>query len=487
MPETETALRICPLCEATCGLTLTIDDGRVTGARGDRDDVFSDGFICPKGASFAELDNDPDRLSAPLVRRDGVLTEATWDEAFAVVAERLGGSHARARRDVGRRVPRQPERAHDRGRLYAPLIIRALGTRQVYSASTLDQMPKHVALGLHVRQPRRVHGARPRPHRLSGDHRRESPCVQRQFGHRRRLPRQAAGAAQARRPAHRHRPGPHPHRRTRRPPHRAAPRHRRRAAVRGRARAVRRGPCRTGSRRRGRPRHRRRATSAQLADGFAPEAVAAHCGVAADEIRALAREIAAAPTAAVYGRIGTSTVEFGTLGSWLVDVINILTGNLDRPGGAMFPLVAGGSGAAPAEAGPGFAHRALAQPGLRAIPKCCRNCPPPRSPRRSTPPARGRSRPMITIAGNPVLSAPDGDRLDRALDGVGLHAQHRPVPQRDDAPRRRHPAATAAIAERPLRLRAQQPGGAQQRPLLAARAAAATAGPTSRRSCPGSR
>ena len=66
----DTALRICPFCEATCGLTLTIDDGRVTAARGDHDDVFSAGFICPKGASFGELDNDPDRLTRPLVRRD---------------------------------------------------------------------------------------------------------------------------------------------------------------------------------------------------------------------------------------------------------------------------------------------------------------------------------------------------------------------------------------------------------------------------------
>ena len=94
---TETALRICPFCEATCGLTLTVDDGRVTGARGDRDDVFSAGFICPKGASFAELDNDPDRLTAPLIRRNGVLTEATWDEAGtrAAVASRPGAGRAR--------------------------------------------------------------------------------------------------------------------------------------------------------------------------------------------------------------------------------------------------------------------------------------------------------------------------------------------------------------------------------------------------------
>lgn len=86
----QTALRICPLCEATCGLVLTVEDDRVTGARGDRDDVFSHGFICPKGASFAELDNDPDRLRAPLVRRDGELVETSWEEAFAAAAEGLG-------------------------------------------------------------------------------------------------------------------------------------------------------------------------------------------------------------------------------------------------------------------------------------------------------------------------------------------------------------------------------------------------------------
>ncbi|WP_165618145.1 molybdopterin-dependent oxidoreductase, partial [Mycolicibacterium porcinum] len=143
-----TALRICPFCEATCGLTLTISDGRVTAARGDRDDVFSAGFICPKGASFAELDNDPDRLTRPLIRRDGVLTEATWDEAYAVVTERLGAviaEHGGA--SVGIYLG-NPNAHTIAGSLYAPLIIRGLGTRQVFSASTLDQMPKHVALGL---------------------------------------------------------------------------------------------------------------------------------------------------------------------------------------------------------------------------------------------------------------------------------------------------------------------------------------------------
>ena len=87
---TRTALRICPLCEATCGLALTIDEGRVTHARGDRGDVLSAGFICPKGASFGALDADPDRLRQPLIRRDGRLTEATWPEAFAAIADGMG-------------------------------------------------------------------------------------------------------------------------------------------------------------------------------------------------------------------------------------------------------------------------------------------------------------------------------------------------------------------------------------------------------------
>ncbi len=89
--DSHTALRICPLCEATCGLTLTIQGSRVTGARGDRDDVFSQGFICPKGASFGAVDSDPDRLRTPLVRRDGELREATWAEAFDAVAAGIRG------------------------------------------------------------------------------------------------------------------------------------------------------------------------------------------------------------------------------------------------------------------------------------------------------------------------------------------------------------------------------------------------------------
>src|SRR6185312_3030365 len=150
-----------------------------------------------------------------------------------------------------------------------------------------------------------------------------------------------------------------------------------------------------------------------IAADFAPDAVAA------DEIHTLARELAAAPTAAVYGRMGTSTVEFGTLGSWLVDVINVLTGNLDRPGGAMFPL----SPVAPASRG----HR----PGrgfstgrwhsrVSGHPEVLSELPVAVLAEEIETPGEGQIKAMLTIAGNPVLSAPDGERLDRALDSVGF-------------------------------------------------------------------
>ncbi|BFO20200.1 hypothetical protein SHKM778_65880 [Streptomyces sp. KM77-8] len=143
-----TALRICPLCEATCGLTLTIDEGRVTGARGDRDDVFSKGFICPKGAAFGALDSDPDRLRTPLVRDGGELREATWEEAFEAVAAGIRpvveryGPHA-----VGL-VLGNPNVHTMAGALYPPVLLAGLGTRSLFTASTVDQMPKHVSSGL---------------------------------------------------------------------------------------------------------------------------------------------------------------------------------------------------------------------------------------------------------------------------------------------------------------------------------------------------
>jgi anaerobic selenocysteine-containing dehydrogenase len=412
----DTALRICPFCEATCGLTLTIDEGRVTSARGDRDDVFSAGFICPKGASFPELDNDPDRLQVPLVRRDGVLREASWDEAFAAVADGLGA----VLRDTGGASVGMylgnPNAHTVAGALYPPLIIRALGTRQVFTASTLDQMPKHVALGLMFGSPVAftvpdldrtdylvIIGANPL---VSNG----SLTTAADFGGKLRNLRKRGGRLVVIDPA-----------RTRTAEladRHLAPRPGTDAAllfavvhVLFDEALVALGPLAD---------HVAGLDEVRaLARDFAPEDVAAYCDVAADDIRTLARELAAAPSAAVYGRMGTSTVEFGTLGSWLVDVVNILTGNLDRPGGAMFPC----SPAAPAprghRKGKGFATGRW-HSRVSGHPEALSELPTAVLAEEIETPGEGQIAAMITIAGNPVLSAPDGERLDRALDRVGF-------------------------------------------------------------------
>ena len=404
------------MCEATCGLTLTIEDGRVTGARGDREDVFSHGFICPKGASFAELDNDPDRLTAPLVRCNGDMVEATWDEAYALVAERLGGvikDHGATSVGVYLGNPNAHTIA---GALYGPLIIRALKTRHAYSASTLDQMPKHVALGYMFGSPVAftvpdldrtdylvIIGANPL---VSNG----SLATAADFPGKLRALRKRGGKLTVIDPA-----------RTRTAAladRHIAPRPGTDAALLfGVVHALfeeRLVPPDLG----GVAEHVNGLEQLrELAGGFSPEAVAAHCGVPADDIRTLAREIAAAPSAAVYGRIGTSTVEFGTIGSWLVDVINLLTGNLDRQGGAMFPL--GAAMAAPRPAGPGKGFTTGRwHSRVSGYPEALSELPAAALAEEIDTPGDGQIKAMITIAGNPVLSAPDGDRLDRALDSV---------------------------------------------------------------------
>jgi anaerobic selenocysteine-containing dehydrogenase len=413
---TGTALRICPLCEATCGLTLTIDDGRVVGARGDRDDVFSAGFICPKGATFAELDNDPDRLAGPLVRRDGVLTEATWDEAYAAVA---GGLSRVIQEHGGSSVAvylGNPNAHTIAGSLYAPLVVRALGTQQMYTASTLDQMPKQVALGYLFGNPFAftvpdldrtdylvIIGANPL---VSNGSLATAP----DFPGKLKALRKRGGRLTV-----------------------IDPNRTRTAALADRHIAPRPGtdaalllalvqtlfdeglvsPDLGGV-----AAHVTGVDEVRaLAADCSPDLVAPHCGVPADEIRTLAREIAGAPSAAVYGRIGTSTVEFGTLTSWLVDVINTLTGNLDRPGGAMFPLSPAASAPRPPKPGRGFVTGRW-RSRVSGYPEVAYEMPAAALAEEIDTPGEGQVKALITIAGNPVLSAPNGERLDRALDGI---------------------------------------------------------------------
>ncbi|WP_420907473.1 molybdopterin oxidoreductase family protein [Streptomyces scabichelini] len=414
--DSRTALRICPLCEATCGLTLTIEGTRVTGARGDRDDVFSQGFICPKGASFGAVDADPDRLRTPLVRKDGALREATWEEAFDAVAAGLRpivetyGPHA-----VGV-VLGNPNVHTMAGALYPPVLLTALGTRSIFTASTIDQMPKHVSSGLLFGDALAI----PVPDLDRTDHllliganpleSNGSLCTAPDFPGKLRALKARGGTLTV-----------------------IDPRRTRTAKLADRHVPIRPGTDALLLAAMAYVLFEEKLTFlgelAPLVQGldelpdalrdFTPEAAAEACDIDAGTIRTLARELAAAPTAAVYGRIGSCTVEHGTLASWLVDVLNILTGNLDRPGGALFPQAATDKTPRPVGPGRGFAlgrwhSRVSRHPEAKGeLPMAAL------AEEIDTATAEGEPvRALIAIAANPVLSAPDGDRLDKALDSL---------------------------------------------------------------------
>ncbi|WP_251017116.1 molybdopterin oxidoreductase family protein [Streptomyces sp. ISL-1] len=411
---TRTALRICPLCEATCGLTLTIEGSRVTGVRGDRDDVFSKGFICPKGASFGELDADPDRLRTPLVRRNGELQEASWEEAFDVVAARIRPLIEEHGPNVVGVILGNPNVHTMAGALYPPVLLSLLRSRNLFTASTLDQMPKHVSSGLLFGDPVAI----PVPDLDRTDHllllganpfdSNGSLCTAADFPGKLKALRRRGGTLTV-----------------------VDPRRTRTAQLADRHVPIRPGADALLLAALAQVLFEEKLTDlgaleahvegvAEVAEAvreFTPEAVAAACDMDAEEIRTIARELAAAPTAAVYGRVGSSTVEYGTLTNWLVDVLNVLTGNLDRPGGALFPLSATDRAPRPAVPGKGFALGRWAS-RVSGHPEAKGELPMAALAEEIDTPGDGRIRAVISLASNPVLSAPDGDRLDQALAGL---------------------------------------------------------------------
>jgi len=417
---TRTAYRICPLCEACCGLEVKVEGPRIASVRGDEADVFSAGFICPKGVALKELHDDPDRLRSPLVKREGRFVEVTWDEAFAEVERRLVPLIERHGRDAVAVALGNPV-AHKMGLLlYVPRLIRALGTQNIFSASTLDQMPKQLSVGLMfgtwfsvpVPDIERCDfllmlGANPMASNGSlwtvPDFRGKARAMHARGG---RLvvvdPRRTETAAVA----NQHlfiRPGTDVFfllglvhtlfdeglvRLRALAPHVAGLDALREAVL-----------------------------------PFAPERMAARCGIEAATLRELARALAASERAAVYGRIGTCTQAYGTLCSWLVDVLNVLGGHLDQPGGAMFPKAAAFAANTRGKPGQGQGvttgrrrSRVSGAPEvLGEFPMTCL------AEEIETPAgADGRSpvRALVTLAGNPVLSAPNGARLSRALDSL---------------------------------------------------------------------
>ncbi|MGI8633227.1 MAG: molybdopterin oxidoreductase family protein [Solirubrobacterales bacterium] len=411
-----TTYRTCPLCEATCGLEITLAGDRITKVRGDDADVFSHGFICPKGASLGDLHADPDRLNAPLVRRDGELREATWEEAFAAVAERLGPILEAGDRNAVAAYLGNPNIHNLDGQLYPRVLLKALGTRNVFSASSVDQLPKQVAVGmmfgtgLSVPLPdidRTDHllmlGANPLASNgslLTAPNMRGRLRALRERGGRLVVvdPRRTRTAELA----DEHvaiRPGTDAH------------------LLLAMAHVI----CEedlvdlgdVADHVEGLERVR------ELAARITPEQAAAMCGIEPGTIQRMARDLAAAGRACVYGRIGTTTQRFGTLASWLIDVLNVLTGNLDREGGAMFPRPA--AGAANATGTPGRGKGVTTgrwTSRVRGLPESFSELPVVALTEEIMTPGEGQVRALITIAGNPALSTPDADALQQAMAGL---------------------------------------------------------------------
>jgi anaerobic selenocysteine-containing dehydrogenase len=416
--QTGTAHRICPFCEACCGLELDLElesgKQRVVRIRGDQNDVFSKGFLCPKAIGLKDLHDDPDRLRTPLIKRDGKFVEASWDEAYAEIERRLPPVIAAGGRDAVATVLGNPTSHKMSLMLYFPRLAKALGTRNMFSASSVDQVPKMLSVGLMfgswlsvpVPDIERsdlllIVGANPMVSNGSmwtvPDFRGKAKALRARGGKIVVIDPRRTETADVADAHHFIRPGADVF------------------FLLGIAHALfdeklvrigRLAEHSTGL----------AELEAAVAD-YAPERVAARCGIEAGTMRELACALANTRRAAIYGRIGTCTQQFGTLCSWLIDVINVLTGHLDEEGGAMFPKAA--AFAANTRGAPGSGrgvvsarHRSRVSGAVEVAGELPITC----LAEEIDTPGPGQIRALIAIAGNPVLSAPNGERLAAALE-----------------------------------------------------------------------
>jgi anaerobic selenocysteine-containing dehydrogenase len=414
-PDEKVTYRACHLCEALCGLEIRTQGDRVVGVRGDAADTFSRGHICPKAVALIDVHHDPDRLQGP-VRRVGEKWEPIgWDEALELVAQRFAAIQREHGANALGIYLGNPNAHHVGSILHAPGLIRALQTRNRFSATSVDQLPHHVvahAMYGHLFMfpiPDLDHtdywlilGANPL---ASNGSLMSAPDV----GKRLRAIRERGGKVVVIDPvrtetaevATRHhfiRPGTD-------------------AAFLvalvnavldlGAPRVDRYGAQLTGL-----------DTAIAAIRPFGVERAAAPTGISAQAVREIAAELRAAPTAVVYGRMGVSTQPFGTTCQWLVQLLNLITGNLDAPGGALPTLAAipmTGPGTRPG--GPGkFRSRVSGRPVFSG------ELPAASMAEEIEAPGEGRIRAMLTVAGNPVSSTPNGQRLDRAFTGLDFMA-----------------------------------------------------------------
>jgi anaerobic selenocysteine-containing dehydrogenase len=408
--------RTCNLCEAMCGIVIEHEGQKILSIRGDDEDPLSRGHICPKAVSLGDIHHDPDRLREPLKRTESGWETIPWEQAFDEIAARLKEIQRKyGRHSVG--VYQGNPSVHNYGTmLFGQLFIRSLHTKNNFSATSVDQLP----------------------HMLSAFT---------MFGHQLLMPIPDIDRTQY-------------------------------FLMLGANPLVSNGSIMTAPDIKKRLQalkarggkliviDPRRTETAQMADThlfikpaadvfflasllfvifeenlakpggleaftvglselkeavqpYTPEVTAAMTGISAQETRRLAREFCAAPAAVCYGRVGTCTQEFGGLNAWLINAINVVTGNLDRQGGSMFTLPAVDTVSASARIGlQGRFNRY--QSRVRGLPEFSGELPVAALAEDILLPGVGQLRALVTSAGNPVLSTPNGRKLEDALEGLEL-------------------------------------------------------------------
>lgn len=414
--ETREYHRLCPFCDQHCGTLVTVDEAthNVVRVRGDKDDPLSRGFVCPKVYALTEYHTDPDRLTAPLIKRNGKFEPASWEEALDYAADRIRSIQGTHGKDAiafyfGTGLAHVPALC-----LYSGLLASALGTTQVYSSSSVDCHAHFLTTTLMFGGV----GSVPVPDIDNTDYlvviganpaqSNGSFIIAPGMSGRLRAIRQRGGKVVVIDPRHTETA-------------KLADRH---LSIRPGADAVvlfamvnilfaedlvemrHIGPLAKGVDR-----------LRELARPFSVEQASRASGIPSEEIYILTREFAAADRACLYGRIGSSMQQFGSLTNWLIVAINALTGNLDREGGSMFargpidPIFFSDrceNGVLPH----GRWHsRATGLPELAGQLPCSALLPELETP------GDGQIRAFITFAGNPVLATPNGNgRLTEAME-----------------------------------------------------------------------
>ena len=400
----------CNLCEAICGLEIKLENGQIKSIKGDKNDPLSKGHICPKAVALQDIYNDPDRLRKPIKRTTGGWQEISWSDAYDEVASELKRIQSKHGNNAVAVYLGNPTVHNLEALLFGPAFFRTLKTKNRYSATSVDQLPEQLVslmmfghslliplpdldrTGFHI-----IFGANPV---VSNGSMMTAPGITKRL----KAIRERGGRLVV-----------------------VDPRRTETANIADQHLFIRPGsdvlmllsmlqvvfseqlqalgsvaPFTKGIE-----------LIEEIVRNYPPEKTAANTGIEPEALKTLVRDFCKAESASCYGRIGVSTQQFGTLTQWLITVFNIVTGNLDIPGGTMFSkpafevLTAGKPGKK------GFGDR---MSRVRKLPDFNGEFPVATLAEEITTPGDGQVRALVTNAGNPVLSTPNGKQLDASLE-----------------------------------------------------------------------